>query len=84
LLPVFGAKRLCEIRRANVQRFVAEKRGRGYSGSSIHGMRTALVKALQSGVDWCYFEQNFARGVNIRSREPKTSGYIRQPSKLSG
>jgi len=72
LLPVFGDKRLCEIGRADVQCFVAEKRRRGYSGSSIHGMRTALGKVLQSAVDWGYLEQNFARGVNIGSREPKT------------
>jgi integrase len=71
LLPVFGTKRLCEIKRANLQSFVAEKRGHGYSGSSIHGMRTALGKVLQSAVDWGYLEQNFARGVNIGSREPK-------------
>ena len=52
VLPVFGSKRLCEITRADVQCFVAEKKLRGYSGSSIHGMRTALGKALQSAVDW--------------------------------
>jgi integrase len=72
VLPAFSSKRLCEITRAEVQCFVAEKRKRGYSGSSIHGMRTALGKALQSAVEWGYLDQNPARGINIGSREPKT------------
>ena len=72
VLPAFGSKRLREITRADVQCFVAEKRRRGYSGSSIHGMRTAFGKALQSAVEWGYIEQNAARGINIGSREPKT------------
>jgi len=72
VLPAFGSKRLCEITRADVQCFVAEKKRRGYSGSSIHGMRTTLGKALQSAVEWGYVEQNAARGINIGSREPKT------------
>jgi integrase len=72
VLPAFGTRRLYEIIRADVQCFVAEKKRRGYSGSSIHGMRTALGKVLQSAVDWGYIEQNAARGINIGSREPKT------------
>ena len=72
VLPAFGTRRLYEITRADVQCFVAEKKRRGYSGSSIHGMRTALGKVLQSAVDWGYTEQNAARGINIGSREPKT------------
>jgi integrase len=71
LLPAFGSKRLCEITRADVQCFVAEKRSRGYSGSYIHGMRTTLGKALQAAVEWGYIEQNAARGINTGSREPK-------------
>src|ERR1700746_1672947 len=68
VLPAFGSKRLCEITRADVQCFVAEKRRLAYSGSSINGMRTPLGKALQSAVEWGYVEQNAARGINIGSR----------------
>jgi integrase len=72
ILPAFGSRRLCEITRADIQCFVAEKKRHGYSGSSIHGMRTALGKALQSAVEWGYVEQNAARGINIGSREPNS------------
>jgi hypothetical protein len=70
LLPVFGSKTLCEIDRTQVQCFIAEKRKHGYAGSSVHGMKTALGKILQSAVDWGYLEQNAARGVHIGDREP--------------
>lgn len=72
LLPFFGSKRLCEIQRGEIQRFVADKRKQGYSGSSVHGMRTALSKVLQAAVDWGYLEQNPARGIRIGDRQPVT------------
>jgi integrase len=68
VLPAFGSKALCEIDRAHVQCFVAEKRKHGYAGSSVHGMKTALGKILQSAVDWGYVEQNSARGIHIGDR----------------
>lgn len=70
VLPAFGKKRLCDISRADVQCFVAEKRKVGYSGSYVHGMRTTLGKTLQSAVEWGYLDQNAARGVKVGSREP--------------
>jgi integrase len=70
LLPAFGPKTLCEIDRGQVQCFVAEKRKQGYAGSSVHGMKTALGKILQSAVDWGYLERNAARGIHVGDRDP--------------
>jgi hypothetical protein len=36
--------------RVKIQSFLAEKRKGGLSGSSVHGMRTALSKVLQAAV----------------------------------
>lgn len=69
VLPAFGTKKLCEIDRAQVQCFVAEKRKHGYAGSSVHGMKTALGKILQSAVDWGYLGQNAAPGIQIGERD---------------
>jgi integrase len=82
VIPAFGSRSLCEISRADVQCFVAEKRKQGYSGSSIHGMRTALAKVLQSAVDWGYLEQNSARGVNVGNREPKNERLYLSPDEV--
>jgi len=70
LVPAFGQRRLCEITRADVQVFVAEKRSVGYSGSYVHGMHTTLGKVLESAVESDYLERNPARGVKVGSREP--------------
>jgi len=72
LLPAFGEDRLCDITRVKVQVFLAEKRKGGLSGSSVHGIRTALSKVLQAAVDWNFLEQNPARGIRIGDRAPKT------------
>jgi integrase len=72
ILPVFGSRRLCDITRVDIQRFLAEKRKNGLSGSSTHGMRTAISKVLQAAVDWDLLEQNPARGIRIGDRAPKT------------
>ncbi len=71
VVPKFGERRLCEITRADVQSFAAEKRQQGFSGSSIHGMRTTLSKVFQAAVDWGYLELNAARGIRIGNREPE-------------
>ena len=72
LLPAFGATRLCDITRVKIQAFLRDKRNSGLSGSSVHGMRTALSKVLQAAVDWNFLEQNPARGIRIGDRGPKT------------
>ena len=72
LLPALGETRLCDITRVMVQTFLAEKRKGGLSGSSVHGMRTALSKLLQAAVDWNLLEQNPARGIRIGDRTPET------------
>lgn len=72
VLPALGTTRLCDITRVKIQTFLAEKRNSGLSGSSVHGMRTALSKVLQAAVDWNFIELNPARGIRIGDRGPKT------------
>ena len=83
LLPVFRTKRLCDITRVEVQCFLAEKRKQGLSGSSVHGIRTALSKVLDAAVNWNLLEQNPARGIQIGDRTPKTERlYLNPPEVL--
>jgi integrase len=72
LLPAFGPQSLSAITKESVQLFLIEKRRGGLSGSSVHGIRTALGKILQVAVDWEYLEQNVARGIRLGDRSPKT------------
>jgi integrase len=82
ILPIFGSRRLCDITRVDVQCFLAEKRKHGFSGSSTHGMRTAISKVLQAAVDWNLLEQNPARGIRIGDRTPKTERLYLNPKEV--
>jgi integrase len=66
-----------------VQQFLADKRKQGFSGSSIHGMRTALGKVLQTAVDWNYLEHNPARGIRLGDRTPVQERVYLLPKQLS-
>jgi integrase len=70
LLPAFNEWRISDITKAEVQRFLGQKRKQGLSGSSVHRMRTALGKVLQAAVDWENLEQNAARGIRLGDRTP--------------
>jgi integrase len=83
LLPTFGASRIKDITKAEVQRFLGGKRKQGFSGSSVHGMRTALGKVLQAAVDWNYLEQNPARGIRLGDRAPIQERIYLMPEQLS-
>jgi len=72
-----------DITKAEVQRFLASKRKQGFSGSSVHGMRTALGKVLQAAVDWNYLEQNSARGIRLGDRAPSKERAYLLPEQLS-
>ncbi len=83
LLPTFGGVRIRDITKVEVQRFLGQKRKQGLSGSSVHGMRTALGKVLQAAVDWNYLEQNPARGIRLGDRAPLQERVYLMPQQLS-
>jgi integrase len=70
-------------KRPALQRFLADKRKQGFSGSSGHGMRTALGKVLQAAVDWNYLEHNSARGIRLDDRAPVQERVYLLPKQLS-
>src|SRR5713101_4799102 len=46
VLPVLGSYRLCDLSRPVVQQFLLERKRKGYSSSTVHGIRTTLAKVL--------------------------------------
>lgn len=77
ILPALGGRKLCDLTKVEVQTFLASKRTKGLSGSSVHGIRTALGKVLQAAVEWGYLDSNPARGliVAIGVRQLSVSSY---------
>jgi len=70
IIPSLGDRRLCDLRRGEVQAFLAAKRKAGLSGSTVHGIRTALSKLMQSAVEWDFIPANPARGLVVGDRHP--------------
>jgi integrase len=66
-----------------VQRFLGQKRKQGLSGSSVHGIRTALGKVLQAAVDWDYLKENSARGICLGDRTPVQERAYLLPDQLA-
>jgi len=79
LLPTFGPLRLRDLDRESMQAFLSGKKQRGYSSSTLHGLRTTLSKVLRQAVEWNYLEENAARGLLIGERVPKKATVFLQP-----
>jgi len=64
LLPVFGDRPLCDIRRVDIQRFVTEKMTRqNLSWQTAVHLRNLMSGTLERAVEWGYLEANPARRI---------------------
>ncbi|MCI0724359.1 MAG: site-specific integrase [Acidobacteria bacterium] len=72
LLPALGSMRLSEISRPTILALLASKRQQGYSGATLHCIRTALSKVLNEAVECKCVEDNAARGIRVGERRPQT------------
>jgi len=82
VLPVLGPYRLCDVSRPVVQQFLLERKRKGYSSSTVHGIRTTLGKVLQAAVEYGYLEINPARAIQIGEREPKKERKFFSPAQV--
>jgi integrase len=79
ILPTLGSYRLCDVNRPMIQQFLLERKRKGYSSSTVHGIHTTLAKVLQSAVEHGYLEINPARAIQIGEREPKRERTLLSP-----
>ncbi len=82
IIPALGSHRLCDVTRPVIQQFLVERKRKGYSSSTIHGIRTTLAKVLQAAVEHGYLESNPARAIQIGEREPKQERPVLSPTEL--
>jgi len=71
LLPRFANQRLCEISKAEVQRFALEKLRQGLSWETVDHLRHLMSKVLGTAVSWGYLAENPVRGVRMPERTLK-------------
>ena len=79
VLPVLGSNRLCDVSHPVIQQFLLDRKRKGYSSSTVHGIRTTLAKVLQVAVEHGYLETNPARAIQIGEREPKRERKVLSP-----
>ena len=66
ILPVFGDRPLCDIRRVDIQRFVTEKMTRyNLSWQTAVHLRNLMSGTLERAVEWGYLEANPARRIKM-------------------
>jgi integrase len=71
VIPALGSLRLCDVNRAAIQQFLLATKRRGYSSSTVHGVRVTIAKVLRMAVECGYIERNPAHGIQIGERESK-------------
>jgi len=75
-VPYFGVRKLHEIPRLEVQRFITLKRGEGYATKTLEHLRNLLSRLFQTAVDWGMLQENPARGLKLPPREPRREVHI--------
>ena len=71
LLPRFRDSRLCDITRADIQRYLIEKLKSGYAWETADHLRSLLSKIIGTAVDWNYLPDNPVHGVRMPERTVK-------------
>jgi integrase len=75
LLPRFGGTKLAKLRREDIERWQAERRGK-VSGSTANKELMRLGHLLNRAVAWGYLRNNPARGVQRAKEAPGRTRYL--------
>jgi len=71
LVPRFGDHRLCDISRAEIQRYVLDKLKQGFAWETTNHLRHLLSKVMGTAVSWDYIPNNPVRGVKMPEKTLK-------------
>ena len=82
LLPYFGARRLAEIQRVEVQRFIALKQSQGKSTETLSHLRNLLSALFATAISWGMVEANPASGVKLPPAERRRESRILPPDEI--
>lgn len=71
LLPRFGDWRLCDIRRAEIQRYLINKLRQEFAWETTNHLRNLLSKIFSTAVSWNYVSEHPVRGIKMPERTLK-------------
>ena len=85
LMPRFGDVALTELKRQDVQAYVAHLTQRGYAPKTVDHIHDVLSAILRTAVKWGHLEDNPARGVDLprlTTVRPKWALTVEQAAQL--
>jgi integrase len=82
VIPTLGSLRLCDMNRATIQQTLLAFKRKGYSTSTLHGIRVTVSKVLQMAVESGYLDRNPAHGIQVGGRESAKQRVLLTPSQI--
>jgi len=76
LLPYFGARKLPEIQRVEVQRFIALKQSQGKAPKTLVHLRNLLSVLFSTAISWGMVQENPASGIKLPPMERRRESRV--------
>jgi integrase len=83
LILLFGSTRIDNISRQQIQQWVAGRKGRSYSPTSIDRYHAVLSTVLTKAVEWGYLPNNPASGVQLSKLVTVREKWVLTPKQAS-
>ncbi len=83
VVPWLQDRRLRDVRRGDVQGWLAALSQSGLARQSIKNAWTVLSAVLRTAMDWGYIEDNPARGMRLPPKQPKRKLFLPSPEQVA-
>jgi integrase len=83
VLPWLGERRLRDLRKGDIQAWLAALSESGLSRQTVKNIWSGLSSVLRTAMDWGYIKENPAHGVRFPARQPKAATFLPTPDQLA-
>jgi integrase len=83
LLPFFGAQKLSDITRFDVQRLVSLKQRQGYAPKTLAHLRSLLSKVFSVAIKWNWLNANPATGIELPPMQKRRETRLLNPVEIT-
>jgi len=82
LLSYFGARKLCDITRFDIQSFVSAKHRASYSPKTLTHLRNLLSKVFNVAISWGWLSSNPANRLELPPMERRRESRVLSPEEI--
>ncbi|MHB8527310.1 MAG: phage integrase central domain-containing protein [Candidatus Acidiferrales bacterium] len=83
VLPWLQDRHLRDVRRSDVQAWLAALSQSGLAHQSARNTRSVLSAVMRTAIDWGYIENNPARGAQLPPGQPKQKLFLPSPKEIA-